>query len=511
MSRALTFTLGALVLGTTALARADRTETPAQIFKAGETVKLHGLGVKITLPATHAWTLSVAVDGTEAWDVLRPIDASTPGLAIELTRSPKIDCNAVKADLDARTPALENVASSPLAPETWDPWAYRVSPSGVRLCTNTVDGTLVADVHANVANAAPSEVVPLLQEVARVLGGKRSSAPLHTHGPIIALVGTLTLPLAGVRVVVPRGFSVKTTVDQGKKVDLLERYDPKDPPLYFTVSRALGRCVDRKVEGATKLERPTWLPVGFQPTVYEREVKDGHESTLCVELGPDTIVVKVVWVDRDDLPDVQRMLVHVAEVEVGVGASFSSSTPSEPLEEEDRLRATLGLTGHVLTRWSSDKAYAGGVALDVWSATSRPDRALGVGAELVGGFAYGTRKAMPWSARFGLGPSLSLGPILLLPLVTIGADGVGGDDLAMKGAGTWSLGGRVGVRVANRTSFALSGAEQWRFGGAPVISRERRFGVTLTLRSLGLSAELVDFNPDARAARLATFSVGWVL
>lgn len=497
--------LCALLLSAASVAHAERSETPPQLFKAGETVKLHSLGVKVTLPATTAWTLSVAVDGTASWDVLRPVEGATPGLSIELSRSKRPDCNDVAADLDARS--VVRSKSTNLAPTTWDPWAAQIDPHTLRLCTNTIEGPIVADVVAEGPIVAPGDVVPLLEEVARVLGGRRSSSPLVGKGPVVSVVGTITLPLAGVRVVVPHGWSVKTFDDRGRKVDLLERFEPKDPPLFFTVRRGLGRCSALSDPTAQTLDRPDYLPLGFLPRVLERTTEEAHVSTMCVELGPDAVVITVTWARRDDLLDVRTMLARVADVDVGVGTSFSSSTPDEPVEEEDRLRAMLALDAHVLTRFGGERAVAGGASLDVWSVSSRVDRPFGLGAELSGGFGYGTRGLMPWSARFGLGPSLTLGPLVFLPLATIGGDGIGGDDLAMKGAGTWSLGGRLGVRIGRGYSFTLSGAAQRRFGGEPTLTRETRFGVALSLRSVGLSAQLLDVTDRGR---LATLSIGYV-
>jgi len=512
MPRAPLFPLCALILSGTTLAHAERSETPPQQFKPGELVKLHSLAVSINLPTTTPWTLAIAVDGTASWDVLRPLEGATPGLQIELSRSKRPDCNDVAADLDARAvtdPTIVKKATTPLAPATWDPWAYQVGLRTRRLCTNTIEGPILADVVADVANVAPSDVIPLLEEVARVLGGRRSSSPLVGKGPVISRVGTITLPIAGVRVVVPTGWSVKTFDDHGRKVDLLERFEPKDPPLYFTVRRGLGTCVLPRGEGDSVVDKPDYLPIGFQRRVLERTAGDAHISTLCAELGPDAVVVTVSWTRRDDLLDVRTMLAHVAEVDVGIGTSFSSSTANEESEEEDRLRTTISGDVYALTTFGHDRAVGGGASLDLWTVTSKTARPLGLGAELVGGIGYGARGMMPANARIGLGPSLTLGPLVLLPLATLGADALGGDDVGMKAAGTWSLGGRVSLRLANGFALGAFGAEQWRFGGAPTITRERRFGIGLTLRGLGLSAQLTDIDPAHHRARLATLSIGY--
>ncbi len=103
---------------------------------------------------------------------------------------------------------------------------------------------------------------------------------------------------------------------------------------------------------------------------------------------------------------------------------------------------------------------------------------------------------------------------MFLPLVTLGGDAVASvravSTANMPPAGTWSLGGRIGVRLATGFSFTLFGADQRRFGSDPAITRERRFGVALSLRAVGIAAQVTDLDPGAARGRLATLSVGYV-
>ncbi len=348
--------------------RAQR-DAPQQ-FNPGETVELHSLGVKLTLPSSTGWTVAVAVDGTASWDVLRPLSGATPGLQIQ--RSPGAngsDCNDVAASLSKDQGPVRKPTT--LAPATWDPWVYEVE-GRLRLCTNTIEGPVLADVSADVSSIAAADVIPVLDEVSRVLGGRRSSSPLVTKGPVVSQVGTITLAYAGVRVVVPSGWSVKTFEREGRKIDLLERFEPKDPPLYFTVRRALGKCGPERRPDDVVVERPEYLPQGFLPRVLERTKGEGaHESVLCVELGPEAVVVEIGWTRRGDLLDVRTMLAHVSEI---AGRCWHvllcPRRPTRVLEPVDRVRATLSADAHVLTTYGRERAFGGGASLDLWTVTN---------------------------------------------------------------------------------------------------------------------------------------------
>lgn len=402
-----------------------RSETPPQHFHAGTVVKLRAIGIDLKLPASaDGWTLSVAVEGTEAWDILRRLDPARGELVIELSRPHAADCAAVARALEAKK--LPRVAASPLAPSSFEPWAIEAEPGVHRLCTNTNEGPYTADVRGSALD--PTEIVPVLAEVARMVSGHRGGSAPPTKAPKVSLVGRVQLAASGVHAEIPKGWSVRAaTSHEGRKVDLLERFDPGDPPLRLTVERRVGRCAAAMPIG-TKRSGAPYLPDGFGPESIERAHEAGQTATFCMELGADAVTVEVGSagpLTADDARVVRAILAPAAAARSGVGTSLSSDEDVDERGDDMQIGARAhGLVAFDILAFSarddSNRPFGAGLSFDAWSSTAR--RGLGFAVELSGRGGVGTNKFLTWDIQGAVGGALTYGRFAALLTLGGGAD-----------------------------------------------------------------------------------------
>lgn len=406
-----------------------RTETPPQHFHPGTVVKLRAIGIDLKLPeSADGWTLSVAVEGTEAWDILRRLDPSRGELVIELSRPHADDCAALARALEGKK--LPRVAASPLAPPSFEPWAIEVAPGVHRVCTNTFEGPYTADISGTALD--PNEIVPVLAEVARMVFGHRGGSAPPTKAPKVALVGRVQLAASGVRAEIPRGWSVRvSTSSDGRKLDLLERLEPGDPPLRLTVERRIARCAAVMPAGAKKTGAP-YLPDGFGPESIESAQKQGQTATFCMELGADAVVVEIGSagpLTPEEARVVRSILAPAAAAKSGVGTSLSSDADVDEGGDDLEIGARAhGVAAFDILAFSardeSNRPFGVGASFDAWSSTAR--RGLGFAVEVGGSGGVGTNKLLTWDVHGGIGAALTYGRFAGLLTIGGGADGFHG-------------------------------------------------------------------------------------
>ena len=412
--------LGACILLVANVASA-RTETAAQQFKPGAVVKLRALDVEMKLPpSAEGWTVSLAVEGSDAWDILHRLDSTRGELSLELSRARVADCNAVASTLDAQK--AKKHANSPLAPSSFEPWSYGVATGAQRLCTNTFNGPVTADVSGTSLDAA--EVSALLGEVASLVAGRRGTAGLVAKEPTVAHSGTMLLPASGVQADVPKGWAVHVvTNDAGNKVDLLER----DAALRVTIERRTASCATSLPQGNTVLDA-SYLPAGFGPAAIETRAKDVRTTTFCRELGADAIIVSVSFAGELTHPDVRVVKTILAPTAAGqsaVGTSVASDHEVDDREDDMTLGArTRGSAAldllYFSARGESNHPFGGGLSLDVYSSTAK--YGLGFAVEIGGRGGVGTNKFLTWDVFGGVGGALTFGRFVGMLTVGGGAD-----------------------------------------------------------------------------------------
>lgn len=473
-------------------ARADRKETPPQVYAAGAVVKLHAVEIELALPTGNEWSLSLAVEGSDAWDILRRDDGA---LTIELSRPHVANCEELAEALDAKK--IKRHDNPALAPASFEPWAYEVSNAVYRVCTNTVRGPVTADVQGSVGATVVSS---LLTEIGRMLGGRRGGSSLIAKGPPIALVGTALLAASGVRVDVPKGFSVHTlTASDGSKLDLLERFTPNASPVHLTLERVVGACPPLAGERVTS---PPYVPPDFATEAYETPAKQGRTAAFCMKLGPDAIVARVTYVTADDARVIRGILAPAAAAKTGVGTSYSNSasevdTVDDEFARPARIRGAFTADGLVVPAYHNDRrAFGGGGTLDLWGVTSAPRHRFGFGLELGLAGGGGAEKLAYFDAHGGIGPAIAIGRgSFFFPAIGGGLDLVGGRAFEERAAGHVYGGGRLSIGFDRLVSYTLSGSYHVRFAREGDATREWR------------AAALVAIGPVAWGFR-STYYVG---
>lgn len=449
-----------------------RTETAPQQFKAGAVVKLRALDIDLKLPPSdEGWTLSLAVEGTDAWDIVRKGD----DLSIELSRAKGNDCDAVAHTLDAQK--AKRRAASPLAPTTFEPWSYDVAGGAQRLCTNTYTGPVTADVSGAAAN--PADVVALLSEVARMVGGRRGTAGLVAKGPTVAIVGKTMLAASGIQADIPKGWDVRVqTLPDGTKIDVLER----DTTLKVTVERRVASCATSLPQGKTVLDAP-YLPEGFGPA----SVEGLHTATFCMELGSDAIVASVTYAGGlaaagSELNVVRSILAPAAAARSGVGGSIKSDHDVDEREDEMEIGARIRGVASLDLLWfnargESNRPFGAALSFDAYSSTAR--HGLGFAVELGARGGVGTNKFLTWDVFGGIGGALTFGRFMGMLTVGGGADAFHGvryktneTFFEARTAAYVHVAPRLIIPVSRRLAFDVRGAYVHRFDD--VVDREFR-------------------------------------
>ncbi len=482
-------------------ARAERKETPPQVYKAGAVVKLSALSVELTLPSDDEWSVSVAVDGSDAWDILRRADGA---FSLELSLARAKSCAAIAESLDAlKTKRHDNPG---FAPAAYDPWTYEPSPGLFRVCTNTNRGPVTVDLSASVP---PATVSAFLAEIARMVGGRRETKALGFVP--VAVAGRTLLAVAGVHVDIPKGFSLRQLVgDDGVKRDVLERFEPRDPPLSITFERRVGAC---PTPSGTRVKAPAYLPPGLAAEAFETEAKGVRTGAFCFTLGPDAIVARITFTNADDARIARGILAPAAADRSGVGSSLSSDEDVDDREIEDdlapRVRGVLSfdLVG-VRPRSADERPFGVGLGFHAWGVTSTPKQRIGYGLELASSAAIGTERLLFFDAHAGIGPSLSLGRFVVFPAVGGGVDAMRGDPLTVHTAPYLHGGGRVFIPFGRRAGLTLGGAYHHRFARESDVPTEARGSAIVTVGSISVGLRVVDY---ASRGAMGTVVLGFTL
>lgn len=511
--------LTALVAGS-ARTRAD--ETPPQLHPVGASVELSVLGAQITLPdAPAGWALSRRFDSNTSYDVLRRQDPTNPQLEVRFNRPTSAGCGAIATAFEKL--GLKRRDPSPLAPSSWESWAFELPSSDGRsdqkLCTNTPQGPVLATVvyDGPVTALEPSIARPLLEEVGVAIGGRRGEIATTSGAAIADASGLTTLPITGLKVLVPSGWSVRDlTLDSGKKVDLVVRNVPKDPELMLSVNRLSGSCKLPEMSGTYQVTNPPWLPSGFKPQARVKAQGPITAGIMCADLGgSEFALVVVTYAGSLTHPDV----LAARSILGPIGDPQSSSTASpatidEPVSvggddvEEKAKPGRLELSGlHFTPPNDADPLLGGWASIGVLR-TSNAGSVFGFGVELDLGLGYGAKKLFPWDVKLGGGPSILVGPVMLMPLFGIGADGINSDEVfKMKGAAYYYYGGRSSVRFSPR--FGLEGfvsihrrAGEARVGDVP-LDQELRWGANALFRGWGLGLKVTEYGAEAVARTIA--------
>jgi len=507
---------GATLLGILAATggASARTETAPQQFKPGAVVKLRALEIELKLPdGAEAWTVSLAVEGTDAWDLLRRIDPARGDLSIELSRSHAKDCPAVASVLAAQKAKV--IASSPLAPSAFEPWAYQLSGTTYRLCTNTFRGPVTADVSGS--SLDPAEVAPLLAEVAKMVSGQRGVEGLTAKGMSVSIVGKIMLPGSGVYADIPKTWRVHVVTDKGgSKIDVIERTEPPEPVLRVTIERRAGECATAMPEGKSVLDA-SYLPKGFGPASIESRDKELRTATFCMSAGSDAILASVTYAGELTHPDVavvKSILAPAAGGSSPVGSSVSSDADVDEREDEmqlgNRIRGVAALDLHYFTASAEPKSPLGaGLSLEAYSSTAR--HGLGFAVEVGARGGVGIDKFLTWDAGGGVGGALTFGKFIALLTVGGGGDGFHGVrakdatatafEAPAAGYGYGAL--RFVVPLARKVSLDLRGAYVHRFDDT--VNRELRGHLGASFGAMWLGARMTSYS----SATLATLVLGF--
>ena len=499
--------LAALLTAATAVpALAARKETAAQVYKAGAVVKLQAVEIEIALPGEpgdEEWSLSLAVDGGDAWDVLRRQDG---GFTVELSRARVEHCSVVAERLD--TAKKKRIANPNIAPVTFEPWAFEIEPGTYRVCANTINGPVTADITASVSAEA---VNAFLADIGRRVGAHRESAPLIAKGPPISVFGPTLLAASGIHVEVPKGFSLHTlTSADGRKVDLLERYAPRDPPLSLTVERVAGACPPL---AGTRNAAPPYAPTDFATEAFETTNKTARVGAFCTTLGSDAIIVRVTFANDADARVVRGILQPAAAAKMGVGSSFTTTTDEADGQPSDdslvRGVASVDLVTLARVTDSTQKLpFGAGLGLDAYGATASVRQRFGYGLEVAVSGGVGSEKLRYFDAHAGIGPALALGRGLIMPTVGGGIDLLTSTPFDERAAGYVYGGGRVVIPLARRVAVTLGGAYHHRFVAEQVDQRsELRGSLLVSVGAVAIGVRYVDY----RGAAMATIVLGFTL
>jgi hypothetical protein len=461
-----------------ATASAERKETSAQVFKPGSVVKLRSLAIEVTLPKDDEWSVSIAVDGSESWDILRRADGA---VGIELSRSRIEHCSILAERHDGeKRKRIEN----PSIPYQFEPWAYEID-GAYRICTNTINGPVVADVTGNIAS-----VNALLEDVARSVGGHREASPLIAKGPLIVAFGPTLLAASGINVDIPKGWTLHTvTTKDGHKQDLLERFEPRDPPLFLTLERVVGTCPPLAGYPVTA---PPYLPPDLASEGFETKKKVGKTGMFCASFGPDSVIVRVTYTNDDDARVVRGILAPAGAARDGVGSSMSSNHDVDSNEEDSSLiRGVLSFDITALTH-DDAKPFGVGAAIDTYGFT--PSHGFGYGLELGVAGGIGTQKLGYFDAHAGIGPAYSIGRLVMMPTVGGGIDLARAGAFEEKAAGYVYGGGRLVVPLWRRATLGGTFAYDHRFAGAGDLAREVRGSLIATVGNVSFGLRFVDYG-----------------
>ena len=499
------------------VAKADRIETPEQLHPAGASVNLPGIGAQVTLPpAPGGWSLLLATEGTNKYDVVRRQDPTNPLLTVEFNRPKVANCAQLAAAYDKLIGAglkLTKNATSSLAPMSFAPWSYELpaapGKSTQKLCTNTPNGPVLASVGFEGPSGAidPGAVQPLLDEVARAVGGTRDAVG---GGPTMggdALAGTVMLPASNVRIKLPDGWKTSTMPDKRAISGLADIVERPAPGLFFIISRVPNKCLFTPTADAKLVADKPYIPPGFRSESVELPSKNG--GWIIVLHRPVANGCVIVGLSTMTLPDDPLVTETSLSVLSPIAASEGGSAGSSGLGMSDDSGGSSGSSGggsssaagyyqvgivQLSPEHTDQKSLAVSLGLDIHAyAGSGSGRGY---AELAGTVGAGAHNFVPWDGRIGIGGGFGGGGFSLVGIVGIGGDGIGGKDdtFKMNGAAYWYFGGRLGFH-AGTVGLAAGVTLHNRFGEQDV-KKENRFFGRLTVSKFAFDIVYLQYKLD---------------
>jgi hypothetical protein len=529
------------------VAHAERTETPQQLYKSGDSVSLPTIGATITLPAAPAgWAVSMGMESNSNYDILRRQDPTNPALQLDFNRPKSPDCASIAKGFDKLIAAglkLKKYDPTPFAPASFERWGYELSfyqdKSVLKLCTNTASGPVLAEINFQgpLTSLDTTWAVPLLDEVGRAVNGSRSTG---SAAPETTTSGqTVTLPLSGLPAVIPPGFTFRIYGSGGKQEDLIERQG--GTYLSIMVNKKPGVCsLNANAAGAHFVYGPPYLPTGFDNKVVEVTTASGTSiAVMCLQKSGYFVLASVGHGGSLTHPDVmvtRTILGPMGEESVGggggggglgssggggkLGSDLGGSDDDKPASNKKAQAAVTFELGYVYTSADDvpyfEKSTGVNIGLDAFSRSA--EGPIGAAAELGGNVGIGKEGFLPWDVHFGVGPALIVPPITLAPLVGIGGDGIGGSTpvdgattlhLRVDGGAYYYYGARTVIHLGS--SFGVGGYFTMHRRGPDDFSKEQRFGLSLLISKYSLGIRSTQYKNDLDVkAGLTTFYFGFV-
>ncbi|MGZ3417937.1 MAG: hypothetical protein ACXVEE_08745 [Polyangiales bacterium] len=507
------------------VAHADRTETPQQLYKSGDSVSLPTIGATVILPQAPAgWAVSLGMESNSNYDILRRQDPTNPAVQVDFNRPKSPDCASIAKGYDKLIAAglkLKRYDPTPFAPANFERWGYELAfyqdKSVLKLCTNTPTGPVLAEINFQGALGTldANWVMPLLDEVGRAVNGSRSADTGGGGGMASSADGQMvTLPLTGLPAMIPPGFksSIYTSKTDGKQEDLIERVG--GAYLSIMVNKKPGSCsLNANSAGAHFAYDPPYLPSGFQSKVVEITTASGTSiAVMCLQKSGYYVLASVGHAGSLSHPDVMVTRTILGPMGAGSsdgggggGGSYGSGSPkdfggshgSSSDDEKPASRVALEL-GYAFTSATQGVSFdkSDGVVIGIDSFSRSKEGPIGGAAELVGNIGFGKNGFIPWDARFGIGPALIVNSFVAAPMIGIGADGVGAADdasaLHVNSGVYYYYGARMALRFSS--SFGIGGYFQLHRRSTDDWNQEQRFGISALIDRYAIGVRATQFR-----------------
>jgi hypothetical protein len=233
----------------------------------------------------------------------------------------------------------------------------------------------------------------------------------------------------------------------------------------------------------TELEKPSFVPGNYYERALDLEGQQNRELITCKSTKAGALVVSIQHApDAGDLD-----LASIAPIMTGAANALGSYTPpstpgstiGDDREEPSRPRPVrpepdrptvaeakdpkLGpfeLGGWMISpkiEGSDSTSFGGSLGYDTVKISGESTFGFAYGA---GGFAGFTSKSQAlFDAHGAAGFGMRLGAVTLIPLASMGIDGVGGgdSDFKMTGVMYWGLGGRLAMALGDSMGLDLFG------------------------------------------------------
>lgn len=304
-----------------------------------------------------------------------------------------------------------------------------------------------------------------------------SAASESGAAPTVSIRGRTMLAASGAQAEIPKGWSVRVvTAADGRKIDVVERMEPREPALEVRVERRVSSCATALPQGATVLDAP-YLPSGFGPASSETREKELRTATFCMELGADAIVASVSYggeLTHPEVRAVRSILGPAAAGGSGVGGAIASDHDVDEREDAMQLGArTRGVAALDLLLFSardeSNRPLGVGLSVDAFGSTAR--HGLGFAVEVSARGGVGFNKFLTWDAFGGVGAALTFGRFFGMLTVGGGGDAFHGvrhkstdqTFFEARSAGYVHVAPRVVIPLARKLALDVRGAYVHRF------------------------------------------------